>query len=82
MATQLTCPHCGSLRLRSDEVAAIGYPVRLFRTPDGSVDVEYTGEDREVWDECTEYSGDLWCQDCDNQIDEGDLVEVNEGVEV
>jgi hypothetical protein len=76
MSKQLACPECESTRLRSDEVAAIGYPVRLFRTPDGSVDVDYTGESYQVWDEGTEYSGDIWCMNCGANPNEADLIEV------
>lgn len=75
----LACPECESTRLRSDETAVIGYPVILRRTPDGSVDVQYTGEDRDVFDEGAVYDGkDLWCRDCGSNFTEGDLVEVTE----
>lgn len=74
MSKQLACPECESTALRSDEVAIIGYPVILRRTPDGNVDVEYTGEDRDVFDETTVYDGkDLWCRDCGANFDESAL---------
>lgn len=76
MNKQLACRECGSTRLRSDEVAAIGYPVNLFRNDAGEVEVDYTGESYEVWDEGTVYSGDIWCRDCGHQHTESDLMEV------
>jgi len=74
----LACPHCGSDRLRSDEVATIGYPVAMFRDESGNVDVEYTGEEYDTFDEGTVYSGDIWCRDCGDQLTESDLVSAQE----
>ena len=76
MSTPLACPHCGSVNLRSDEAATIGYPALLFRDEDGNVDVHYTGEEYESFDEGTVYSGDIWCRDCGANPKEQDLVEV------
>lgn len=66
----LACPACGSVRLRSDEVASLGYPVTLARAADGTVEVTYTGDGYETYDENTVYTGDLWCRDCCTQITE------------
>lgn len=76
MSTQLGCPICESTDLRSDETATIGYSVRLTRTPSGALDVEYTGESYTVFDEGTEFEGDIWCRGCGENFNESALVEV------
>lgn len=77
MATPLGCPKCNSTRLRSDEAAAIGYPVTITTDQAGQVEVDYTGESYEIYDEATVYAGDIWCRDCGHHMAEADLVEVD-----
>lgn len=76
--TTLACPNCESTSLRSDEVAAIGYPVIMRRNDAGQIEPEYIGDGYEVWDEGTVYSNDIWCRNCGVQVDENDLIEVTE----
>lgn len=71
---ELCCPHCTSTRLRSDETAQIGYPVLLTLSDHGGIEVEYTGESYDVWDEGTTYEGDIWCRDCGAQVSPQSLV--------
>lgn len=71
----LACP-CGSTSLRSDEVALIGYPVRLSRNEAGQIDVSYTGESSETFDDGTVYQGEIACLDCGRiDMSESDLIE-------
>lgn len=77
----LVCPKCHSRALRSDETAVIGYPVTLARV-NGLIEVTYTGESYETFDEGTVYVGDLWCRDCGYHFAPHELVaEKNVGEE-
>ena len=69
---RLVCPNCGTdEQLYSCEKAEIMYSVR-FDAESGEMD--YTGDDRIVLDEATEYEGQLYCRSCSVDWQEHELV--------
>ena len=73
---ELACPHCRSGdNLYSSETVTMDYPVRLARDENGDVEHEYAGEDPMIYDEGSEYRGDLFCRTCIAQLTEDELVE-------
>ena len=48
--------------------------VKVTEKGPSSVDVTYTGETYDTWDEGTVYSGDVWCRECGQQLGEAELV--------
>lgn len=74
---RLACPHCGSDRdLATVELLeALALLARITRNADGTLEPEYAGESKVLWDTQHWDTDELVCRNCDAMLTAADLIE-------